>query len=155
MLKPHEFSPINMMHLHSNEPLIRSRIISALKKRPEQRMVHSDVIHAINVTTISISVRRKLNSIILAMENEGILARVGLPSGRKTGSHVYSVALVAPPEDEEKEDEEMVEGQADESEKDEPTSSVTHLWSTMTVQRQILDLLFSAGEVGLIMRVCR
>lgn len=152
VLKPHEFTPINLMHLHSNEPLIRSRIIHVLSKKPEKRMVHSDIIYAINVSVISVPARRKLNSIVLAMEADGILARIGLPSSRKGGTHVYTIALVAAPE--EKDDEEMSSDITNAAlERDEPTSATTHLWSTMSVQRQILDVLFSAGEVGLINKV--
>ncbi|KAG0144341.1 hypothetical protein CROQUDRAFT_660125 [Cronartium quercuum f. sp. fusiforme G11] len=71
-------SPITKEHLAVNEPLIKSRIYTVLKRSPHHTMVHSEIIKAIGIAVPTKDERRRLNRHIDTYIKRGFLEKVAI-----------------------------------------------------------------------------
>jgi hypothetical protein len=153
---PPEFAPITSMHMHSNPALVRARIVKVLRARPAHTIAHSDVIHAINLTPVQTIERRKLNRMIDAMAEDGIILKGLVPS--KAGSMAVVQLVKGDRDDEDKEDVQMAEASAEAEDamsgSDIEPLDLSRLRYTLPVERQVLDVIQNAGDEGVIIRVC-
>lgn len=69
-------SPITKEHLAINEPLIRSRICTVLKRSAHHTMIHADIIKAIGIAVPTKDERRRLNRQIDVYIKRGFLEKV-------------------------------------------------------------------------------
>lgn len=77
--KPAQLSILTAAHLNSNEPLIRKRIMAALRAATDNTIVHSQLCFAIGFQVRPNEMgRRRLNRIVQTMVNLGMIEKVGL-----------------------------------------------------------------------------
>ncbi|KAH9821249.1 hypothetical protein DFH28DRAFT_1079298 [Melampsora americana] len=147
-------SPITKEHLAVNEPLIRSRICTVLRRSAHHTMVHADIIKAIGIAVPTKDERRRLNRQIDAYIKRGFLEKVVIlnvagnsPCIRLTATGLSSmddtaVKQVAPtPEDPSPEE---LEGE------------LCALPLTRSIGQTIYGLVAEAGEDGIIYKdLCR
>ncbi|GJN93921.1 hypothetical protein Rhopal_006980-T1 [Rhodotorula paludigena] len=78
-----EMSPISIMYVKTNAPLIRARIIKALKRRKDGWMPHSEIHASIGLHAVNSQVLRRLNALISPLVAEGIVEKVNVTRKRK------------------------------------------------------------------------
>lgn len=140
-------TPLSIMtvaHLNSNEPLVRSRILNALRKAPDNLIPHIDLIFAIGFQSRPPKIhRRRLNRIVATMERQGLIEKVGLARAGARG--LLSCVRLPERAAGQAADGMNVENYIEEEEIEERPN----LLLTIPVERQAIDLLAAAGPQGL------
>ncbi|KAK9894403.1 hypothetical protein P389DRAFT_197696 [Cystobasidium minutum MCA 4210] len=143
-------TPLTLMtvaHLNSNEPLVRSRIINALRNAPENLIPHVDLVFAIGFhARPDREHRRRLNRIITSMDRQGLVEKVGVA---RQGAKGLLSCLKLRTDAAQDGGENM--GTRSLSEEDE-VEQRPNVLLTLPVERQVVDLLVSSGAQGLTIR---
>ncbi|GEM11478.1 B-block binding subunitof TFIIIC family protein [Rhodotorula toruloides] len=143
-----ELTPISTLYLTTNVPLIRKRIVKALKRRKDWWMPHSELHSAIGLHTANSREHRRLNSIVSVMANEGLVEKIAVT---KKKSAMHSIAIQALRLIKPQETQEGVNGRAEALLSEEAAEEDEHACpvANRALERQILDLLMDAGSRGL------
>jgi hypothetical protein len=77
--RPTQLSILTTTHLNSNEPLVRSRILHALRRAPDNTIIHANLVFAIGFQSRPDQMnRRRLNRIVTAMVAQNLVEKVGV-----------------------------------------------------------------------------
>ncbi|BGP35225.1 hypothetical protein JCM10296v2_007057 [Rhodotorula toruloides] len=142
-----ELTPISTLYLTTNMPLIRKRVVKALKRRKDWWMPHFELHSAIGLHTANSRELRRLNSIVSVMANEGIVEKIAVTKKKSAtqSSVIQALRLLKPEDVQEGANGSEALASDEDAEDDELACPVAY----RPVERQILDLLMDAGSRGL------
>ncbi|GAA5970358.1 hypothetical protein JCM3765_000362 [Sporobolomyces pararoseus] len=167
-----QMSTISALYLSTNPRLVRNRIVRALKARGDGSgkdldkcwMVQSEMASSIGLHSYSSLILRRLNALITALAQEGVLEKIAVTkknrklSGKQKGqvesvSTVQALRLVDPDKLlKPKSKSTLTEGANelnDDREEEEEEDEHSYPLANTSMQRQVLDLLLEADTRGL------
>ncbi|GAA6018706.1 hypothetical protein JCM11491_001273 [Sporobolomyces phaffii] len=170
---PGQMSMITSLYLSTNPNLVRNRIVKALKQRGASAtsetgielekcwMVHSEMASSIGLHSYSSGVLRRLNTLINALAQEGVVEKVAVtkknrklvgkgaaPKGQvENVSTVQAIRLLDPDKlsQDKRQSHEAIEDENDDDDDDDHSYALAN----KSMQRQVLDLLLEADTRGL------
>lgn len=158
-----EMTPISPAYLDSNVPLIRTRIVKALLRRPEHWIPHIELHGAIGLHAMDSVALRRLNAIVTVLAGEGVLEKVSVERRKAGGRNTTAPALrlCAKPEGagtqaegsgaQAQQTDKGKGRQREEEEEDADDEAYPRVGKP--IERQVLDLLMDADARGLTIAV--
>ncbi|BGP51552.1 hypothetical protein JCM10450v2_007498 [Rhodotorula kratochvilovae] len=145
-----EMTPISPAYLGSNIPLIRARVVKAIKRRKDAWIPHIELHSSIGLHAMDHLATRRLNAIVTQLAAEGVLEKINVTrkkAGNKTAI-AQALRLCAPPAADAEADELPAPpgGAAALAEDDDDGSYPV---AGRPIERQVLDLLMDADARGL------
>lgn len=147
-----QMSIMTVAHLNGNEPLVRARIVAALKREKDRMIPHIDMVFKIGFQyRPPRQDRRRLNRILTSMVEQGIIEKVGV---RQLGARgdLSCIRLVDQPSDDNKNDDDAAVRDREDEEQDMMQVERPNILITIPVEKQLIDLLIEAGAQGLTIR---
>ncbi|KAJ2930499.1 hypothetical protein H1R20_g6596, partial [Candolleomyces eurysporus] len=144
-----QFTPIDSRHL-SSLPLVKARIVKLLKASQNNIHASNNLLLTLGFSNPTKTDRRFFQSRIRELIQQGVIEKVIVPSNRKksTGSSVKCFRLVNE-NAEQKDDEEGILVQADDSRDDDIVGDDSGVKANITIHKQIIDLLEESGTSGM------
>ncbi|GAA5926196.1 hypothetical protein JCM1841_001152 [Sporobolomyces salmonicolor] len=150
MAEPWQMSTISALYLSTNIPLVKARVVKALRGRKDWWMAHSEIAATIGLHSYSSQNLRRLNAIITTMAIDGIVEKIAVSKKKAHGNTttVQALRLLKPdgvPVTSEATGDALPAQQQDDDDVDDASYPLV----TRSMERQILDLLMEADSRGL------
>ncbi|GAA5904464.1 hypothetical protein JCM8208_004200 [Rhodotorula glutinis] len=159
-----EMPPISPAYLDSNVPLIRARIVKAIRRRKDHWIPHIELHGSIGLHAMNPASLRRLNAIVTQLAAEGVVEKVSITRKKAGGksSTAQAIRLCAAPAGEgeaageapdagarEREGQGMAAGEAQTGGGEDEVDDEAWPRAGRPMERQILDLLMDADARGL------
>ncbi|GAA5869579.1 hypothetical protein JCM1840_004467 [Sporobolomyces johnsonii] len=148
--EPGQMSTISALYLSTNIPLVKARVVKALKGRKDWWMAHSEIAATIGLHSYSSQNLRRLNAIITTMAADGIVEKIAVSKKKAHGNITTVQALrLLKPDGVAVKSEAIGDALPAQQQDDDDVDGVSYPLVTRSMERQILDLLMEADTRGL------